>query len=324
MVDLGKSASKIASRQVSRATTRAKSRAKSQSRAKARQIGRGLKKDAIDKAKGHKTSQSGGSTKARHSGGVDLREEVNEAEAILELEEIAERAGYVVTRIPVGYKPPRGLKLVNGPEEIPEPFDFSRVPWKKLVVLIVLLIAAPFLFNGLRWAVPKVTEFVRNVDISAPSIPSLSTTSTVTPVVVITTWGEGACATTAPDGTARPSSCDGADVEVVSSIAYPDLELTTDEVRATQTLMTSLGVPVVIDGILGPQTRRAMDTFATNAGLDAAANDRARQAAVRAASLSGGSAPDGPRLVQNTPELCGAGVNWVEDTTQIHCLAPLG
>jgi peptidoglycan hydrolase-like protein with peptidoglycan-binding domain len=321
MVDIGKSASKIASRQVTRATTRAKSRAKSQSRTKARQVGRGLKKGAVDKAKGHQAARANNAPSG--SAAVDGVGLVDETDEIVELEEIAERSGYAITKIPVGFKPPRGLKLINGPEEIPEPFDFSKVPWKKLAIVIAILIAVPLLVLGGRWAVPRVTDLVRSADIDVPTIPTLPTATTDAPVVVITTWGEGACATTAADGTAKPTSCNEADLEVTSSIAYPDLDLTTDEVRVIQTLMTSLGVPVAIDGILGPQTRGAMDTFATSAGLDATANDRAKAAAVRAASLTGGSTADGPRLVQSSPELCGAGVKWVEDITQIHCLAPL-
>jgi hypothetical protein len=329
MVDLGKSASKIASRQVTRATSRAKSRAKSKSRTKARQIGQGLKKEATAKVKGQMDARpSKTSDLATTDQGDDLDTDLDtgldhEVDQIVALEEIAERSGYAITKIPVGFKPPRGLKLINGPEEIPEPFDFSKVPWKKIAILIVVLIAVPLIVVGVRWAAPKAMDLVRSADITVPTVPTLPTATTAAPVVVITTWGEGACATLGTDGTAKPSSCVEADFEVTSSIAYPDLELSTDEVRAIQTLMTSLGVPVAIDGILGPQTRRAMDTFATAAGLDPSANDRARAAAVRAASLAGGAATDGPRLVQTAPEVCGAGVSWVEDVTQIHCLEAL-
>jgi hypothetical protein len=328
MVDLGKSASKIANRQVTRATSRAKSRVKSQSKSKARQVGRGLKKDAIGKVKGQiQTKPNSSSPGAK--GSVHLADRPDETEAtdeILQLEQMAERSGYLITKIPVDFKPPRGLKLINGPEEIPEPFDFSKVPWKKLAIVMLVLVGLPLLVLSVNWAVPRVTELVRSADITVPTVPTVPTLPTATteaPVVVITSWGEGACITTGADATVRPSSCVEADFVVTNSIAYPDLELSADEVRDIQTLMTSLGVPVVIDGILGPQTRRAMDTFATNAGLDAAANDRARAAAVRAANLTDGSSSDGPRVLQNSPELCGAGVSWVEDVTQIHCLAPL-
>jgi hypothetical protein len=326
MVDLGKSASKIANRQVTRATSRAKSRVKSQSRSKARQVGRDLKKDAISKAKGQKVTKPSSSTSlgVKGSAGVAERfDETEETDDLLHLEEMAERSGYLITRIPVGFKPPRGLKLINGPEEIPEPFDFSKVPWKKLAILLLVLTGLPLLVLGVNWAVPRVTDLVRSADITVPTVPTLPTTSTVSPVVVITTWGEGACVATAAEATVRPGSCVGANFVVTNSIAYPDLELSVDEVREIQTLMTSLGVPVVIDGILGPQTRRGMDTFAASAGLDATANDRARAAAVRAANLTDGSAADGPRILYSSPELCGAGVSWVEDVTQIHCLAPL-
>ncbi len=323
MVDIGKSASKIAQRQSTRLQSRAKSRSKSVARLKVRQVGQGVKKDAKEKVAAKKAERS------EISGDSETETELIEIEmGDIETSDIAaslnEPQNYPTSSIPLGFKPPRGLRLINDPDEIPEPFDWSKVPWKKILIGLGALIGVTLLVLSARWAVPKVVDLVRDADVTIPTLPTTPTVPiTEAPTVVLTTWGEGACVTTAADGTARPTTCNEADFEVTSSIAYPDIELIPAEVRALQELMTSLGVTVIIDGILGPQTRLAIDSFAVSAGLDPDSNDRAKAGAVRAASLTGGLAADGPRLVQNSPDFCGAGMIWVEDTTQIHCLSPL-
>jgi hypothetical protein len=314
MVDLGKSASKLANRQISRQTSRVKSKSKSIARSKAREMGESIKKDAAGKVTGMKAERDA----AQVAEGSVITANANERDVS------GESLGYSRSAIPIGFKPPRGLKLINDPDEIPEPFDWSKVPWKKILIFLAALIVISALVIGVRWAAPKVVDLVRNTEVTVPTIPTTTVApATTVPVVVITQWGEGACATSSDDGTAQPSTCAEADYEVTSSIDYPDLELTSDEVRGLQELMISLGVTVANDGNLGPQTLGAINTFAVVAGLDPEANDRAKAAAVRAASLTGGSAPDGPRIIQSAPEVCGEGILWVEDVTQIHCLGPL-
>jgi hypothetical protein len=320
MVDLGKSASKIAQRQSTRLKSRAKSRTKSAARAKVRQVQHGVTKEAKDKLAAQKAGR------ADNSELTAVEDETIEIENLDEAAPFEGSHSYPTSNVPLGFKPPRGLKLINDPDEIPEPFDWSKVPWKKIAIAIALLIVIPLLVVSLRWGAPKIADLVRSAEVAVPAVPTIPTVPTATteaPVVVITTWGEGTCVTTATDGTARPSSCTGADYEVTSSIAYPDLELTPDEVREVQELMGSLGVPVGSDGVLGSQTRIALNSFAAAAGLDPSANDRAKVGAVRAATLTGGLAGDGPRLIQSSPEFCGDGLLWVDDLTQIHCLAPL-
>lgn len=333
MVNLGKAASRMAKRQQTRVTSRAKSKA----RLNARAIGNKAKKAAATKVADKRAGDAETDVDANLDAGDGA-----EFETELVSVSAGEHTGttvrgahgsdashgavaYPTTQIPVGFQPPRGLKLINDPDEIPEPFDWSKVPWKKILIVLGILIAATLLTLGLRWAVPKVVDLVRDVEVTVPTLPTMPTVPVVTepPVVVLTVWGEGSCVTTDGAGAATPSTCNEADLEVTRSIAYPDLELSREEVRGLQELMTSLGVTVIIDGILGPQTRLALDSFAVSAGLEAGANDRAKAAAVRAASLSTGFAPDGPRLIQTSPEVCGAGVQWVEDLTAIHCLGDL-
>jgi hypothetical protein len=316
MVDLGKSASKLASRQISKQKSRAKFKSKNIARSKAREVGQNIKKEASSKVAEKKADREEQQASAEQ--GSVITAELDEFESS------DHRAQYPQSSIPLGFKPPRGLKLINDPDEIPEPFDWSKVPWKKIVIVLGVVIGIVALVFGVRWAAPRAADLVRSTEITVPTVPTLpAAPTTVAPVVVITQWGEGACATSSEDGTARPSTCAEADFEVTSSIDYPDLELTTDEIRAIQELMVALGVNVATDGALGPQSRGALNTFAVVAGLDPEANDRAKAAAVRAASIAGGSAPDGPRIIQSSPEVCGAGVLWVEDVTKIHCLGSL-
>lgn len=318
MVDLGKSASKLASRQISRQKSRVKFKSKSIARSKAREMGQSAKSGAAGKIKAKKADRDA----AQQDEGSVITAEFDEFE---DFHEVArDGVQHPSSAIPIGFKPPRGLKLINDPDEIPEPFDWSKIPWKKILIVLAALIGITALVIGVRWAAPKAIDLFRSAELAIPTIPTTTAAPAITvPVVVITQWGEGACATSSDDGTAEPSTCVEADYEVTSSIDYPDLELTSDEVRGLQELMISLGVAVAVDGILGPQTRGALNTFAVVAGLDPEANDRAKAAAVRAASITGGSAPDGPRIIQSAPEACGAGVVWVEDVTQIHCLGPL-
>ena len=327
MVDLGKSASKLASRQISRQKSRVKFKSKSVARSKARKMGQSAKSGAAGKIKEKKADRDAAK---EHEGSVitaesdvfddsfdDSFDDTHEDS----FEDTHGGAHYPSSAIPVGFKPPRGLKLINDPNEIPEPFDWSKIPVKKILIVLAALIGITALVIGVRWVAPKVVDLVRNTEVTIPTIPTTTAAPAITvPVVVITQWGEGTCATSSDDGTARPSTCAEADYEVTSSIGYPDLELTSDEVRGLQELMISLGVSVAVDGILGPQTGGALNTFAVIAGLDPEANDRAKAAAVRAASITDGAAPDGPRIIQTAPEVCGPGVVWVEDVTQIHCL----
>jgi hypothetical protein len=320
MVDLGKSASKLASRQISRQKSKVKYRTKTAARTKARQVSQGAQRDAVGKVKAKKAERDA----AKAADGSDITEEIDELDEFEDLGDGSEDFEYPVSNIPLGFKPPRGLKLINDPDEIPEPFDWSKIPVKKILIVVAALIVAVALFFGVRWAAPKAADLVRNTEVTIPTVPTVPVApTTVAPVVVITQWGEGACVTSSDDGTARPSACAEADYEVTSSIEYPDLELTRDEIRELQELMLSLGVTVATDGNLGPQTRGAINTFAVVAGLDPEATDRAKAATVRAASITGGAAPDGPRVIQSSPEVCGPGVLWVEDVTQIHCLGSL-
>ena len=316
MVDLGKSASKLASRQISRQTSRAKSKSKSIARSKAREVGQNIKKEAAGKVTAIRSD--------REDHDASTSEDSHITSEFEELDGSGAHVEYPSSAIPIGFKPPRGLKLINDPDEIPEPFDWSKVPWKKILIVLGVVIGLVAVVFGVRWAAPRAADLVRSTEITVPTVPTIAVApTTVAPVVVITQWGEGACVTSDEDGTARPSTCAEADLEVTSSIDYPDLELTTDEIRELQELMVSLGVNVATDGALGPQSRGALNTFAVVAGLDPEANDRAKAAAVRAASITGGSAPDGPRIIQSSPEVCGAGVLWVEDVTKIHCLGSL-
>jgi hypothetical protein len=316
MVDLGKSASKLASRQISKQKSRAKFKSKNIARSKAREVGQNIKKEASSKVAEKKAGRE------EHQASADQGSVIT-AE-LDEFESSDHEVQYPQSNIPLGFKPPRGLKLINDPNEIPEPFDWSKVPWKKIVIVLGVVIGIVALVFGVRWAAPRAADLVRSTEITVPTVPTLPVApTTVAPVVVITQWGEGACATSSEDGTARPSTCAEADFEVTSSIDYPDTELSPEEIRAIQELMVSLGVNVATDGALGPQSRGALNTFAVVAGLDPEANDRAKAAAVRAASIAGGSAPDGPRIIQSSPEVCGPGVSWVEDVTQIHCLGSL-
>lgn len=332
MVDLGKSASRMAKRQ----QTRVKSKAKSKARLNARAVGNKAKKAAATKV----ADKRAGDAETDVDADLDVGDGA-EFETELVSVSAGEHTGTTVlgahgsdvshgtvgsptSQIPVGFQPPRGLKLINDPNEIPEPFEWSKVPWKKILIVLGIVIGVILLTLGLRWAVPKVVDLVRDTEVTVPTLPTTPTVPVVTQApIVLTVWGEGSCVTTDGAGTATPSTCNEADLEVTRSIAYPDLELSRDEVRDLQELMTSLGVTVIIDGVLGPQTRLALDSFAISAGLEAGANDRAKAAAVRAASLTTGFAPDGPRLIQTSPEVCGAGVQWVEDLTAIHCLGDL-
>jgi hypothetical protein len=323
MVDLGKSASKFANRQISRQTSRAKFKSKSIARTKARQMGQQVKKDAVGKVTAAKAERD--AAKASEGSVITAdSDEFDDVDGSHEFDDSGLSHDYPMSAIPVGFKPPRGLKLINDPNEIPEPFDWSKIPVKKILIVLAALIVAVALFFGVRWAAPKAVDLVRNTDVTVPAIPTTTVPpATTVPVVVITQWGEGACATSAEDGTARPSTCAEADYEVTNSIDYPDLELAIEEVRVLQELMLSLGVTVATDGILGPQSRGALNTFAAVAGLAPEANDRAKAATVRAASITDGAAPDGPRIIQSSPEVCGPGVVWVEDVTKIHCLGSL-
>lgn len=309
---------KLTGRQISRQKSRVKFKSKSIARSKAREMGQSAKSGLADKIKAKKADRDA----AQQDEGSVVTAEFDESE---DFHEVArDGVQYPSSAIPIGFKPPRGLKLINDPDEIPEPFDWSKIPWKKILIVLAALIGITALVIGVRWAAPKAVDLFRSAELAIPTIPTTTAAPAITvPVVVITQWGEGACATSSDDGTAQPSTCAEADYEVTSSIDYPDLELTSDEVRGLQELMISLGVAVAVDGIFGPQTRGALDTFAVVAGLDPEANDRAKVAAVRAASITGGSASDGPRIIQSAPEACGAGVVWVEDVTQIHCLGPL-
>jgi hypothetical protein len=316
MVDLGKSVSKLASRQILRQTSRVKSKSKSIARSKAREVGQNIKKEAAGKVTAIRSDREDHDTSTAEGSHITSEFE--------ELDGSGAHVEYPSSAIPIGFKPPLGLKLINDPDEIPEPFDWSKVPWKKILIVLGVVIGLVAVVFGVRWAAPRAADLVRSTEITVPTVPTIAVApTTVAPVVVITQWGEGACATSDEDGTARPSTCAEAYLEVTSSIDYPDLELTTDEIRELQELMVSLGVNVATDGNLGQQTRGAINTFGVVAGLDPEANDRAKAAAVRAASITGGSAPDGPRIIQSSPEVCGAGVLWVEDVTQIHCLGPL-
>lgn len=328
MVDLGKSASRFASRQISRQKSRVKFKSQNIARSKARKMGQNVKSGAADKIKAKKADRDA----VKQDEGSVITAEFDEFE---DFHEVArDGVQYPSSAIPIGFKPPRGLKLINDPNEIPEPFDWSKVPWKKILIVLAALIGITALVIGVRWAAPKAVDLFRSTEVAIPTIPTTTIPTTTipattdapaitVPVVVITQWGEGACATSSDDGTAEPSTCAEADYEVTSSINYPDLELTSDEIQTLQELMVALGVTVATDGGMGPQTRGALNTFAVVAGLDPEANDRAKMATVRAASITGGSAPDGPRIIHSAPEACGAGVVWVEDVTQIHCLGSI-
>ena len=254
-------------------------------------------------------------------------------------------------RLPKGFTPPRGMKLLNPNTAGTAPTDSDDATAnnvatddntgdttnniRRLLVTIVAVVATLIVLTVIGlvlvpravdwWQDRGSTETTTVVTQPAPSVnttvPTATTTATPAPVVFITEWGLGSCVTTS-DAIATPSTCTDADLVVTTQVDHPADPLTSDEITEIQTRLAGLGVDIDEDGVLGPQTLTAMSTAALTAGLDADANDRAILAVIRSLGLDGALTPDGPRPIQNTPDVCGDGSSWIATPTFVLCLGP--
>jgi len=259
-------------------------------------------------------------------------------------------------KMPSGFKPPRGMRLVNpqalrstetgdstGPSESavePELIDpdAPKDSSKKLLVILGVVVALLALAILALVAVPRLLDWwdERGADEVTPSTTVATTiaptttvvTTTTTPptttiaAIEITTWAVGGCASTGADGLLTPSTCDSADYSIASEAEHPADELTATEIEEAQTILADLGVDITIDGVLAEQTRNALDSATLGAGIPIDVVDRVKLAVIRSTALAGSLDDDGPRVPRTSPEICGAGVTWVETPSEVLCLDP--
>lgn len=265
-------------------------------------------------------------------------------------------------KMPSGFKPPRGMRLVNpqalrstdatavgeasattNEPALVDP-DAPRGSSKKLLVFVGVIVALLALVLISLVAIPRLLDWWdgRGAEEATPTTTAVTTvasTTTVAPTttvvatttiaptttiveVEITTWAVGGCATIGADGLLTPSSCDSADYSIASEADHPADELTTAEIEEAQTILAVLGVEITVDGILGEQTRNALDSATLGAGIPIDVVDRVKLAVIRSAELAGSLDDDGPRVARTSPEICGAGVTWVETLSEVLCLDP--
>lgn len=252
-------------------------------------------------------------------------------------------------RLPKGFKPPRGMKLLNpttagtapadsddsAPDNATSGDDAATTEpnnTRRLIIIAIAVLATLVILTVIGLVlVPRAVDWWQDRDAADTTTVTVETTTTLvdttvptttvipTPVVAITEWGLGSCVTSSDD-IATPSTCDDADLVVTTQVDHPADPLTSDEITDIQTRLADLGVDIAIDGIIGRQTRTAMTTAALTAGLDADVNDRAVLAVIRSIGLDGAFAPDGPRPIQTTPDVCGDGSSWIATPTDVLCL----
>jgi len=259
-------------------------------------------------------------------------------------------------KMPSGFKPPRGMRLVNpqalrstDTAEGGEPSAATNEPAlvdpdapkdssKNLLVILGIVVALLALMILALVAIPRLLDWWngRGAEDAAPSTTVLTTIAPTTTVVTetttaptttiieveITTWAVGGCASVGADGLLTPSTCDSADYSIASEAEHPADELTTAEIEEAQTILTDLGVDITIDGTLAEQTRNALDSATLGAGIPIDVVDRVKLAVIRSAALAGSLDDNGPRVPRTSPEICGAGVTWVETPSEVLCLDP--
>ena len=232
-------------------------------------------------------------------------------------------------KMPKGFKPPRGMKLVNpATAAAPPPADNGN---RRLIIIAIAVVAILAVLTVIGLVViPRAVDWWqdRGTDESAATTTvattvapttTVATPTTTVPVVTITTWGPGSCVTVTDD-LARPSTCDDATLVVTAVTDHPDTPLTSDEITEAQTILANLGVDITIDGILGRQTLTALDAATLTAGLGTDVDDHAKLAVIRSIGIPGSLDPDGPRPLQTTPDVCGDGSSWVATPDDVLCL----
>lgn len=259
-------------------------------------------------------------------------------------------------KMPSGFKPPRGMRLVNPQALRPtdategdEPSAGTNEPAlvdpdapkdssKRLLVVIGIIVALLAVVIIALVAVPRLLDWWdgRGAEEATPSTTVVTTVAPTTTVVAtttiaptttiaaieITTWAVGGCATIGADGLLTPSSCDSADYSIASEAEHPADELTTAEIEEAQTILADLGVEITVDGVLAEQTRNALDSATLGAGIPIDVVDRVKLAVIRSAALAGSLDDNGPRVPRTSPEICGTGVTWVETPSEVLCLDP--
>lgn len=259
-------------------------------------------------------------------------------------------------KMPSGFKPPRGMRLVNPQALRPtdategdEPSAGTNEPAlvdpdapkdssKRLLVVIGIIVALLAVVIIALVAVPRLLDWWdgRGAEEATPSTTVVTTVAPTTTVVAtttiaptttiaaieITTWAVGGCATIGADGLLTPSSCDSADYSIASEAEHPADELTTAEIEEAQTILADLGVEITVDGVLAEQTRNALDSATLGAGIPIDVVDRVKLAVIRSAALAGSLDDNGPRVARTSPEICGTGVTWVETPSEVLCLDP--
>ncbi|MFZ8967654.1 MAG: hypothetical protein ACO20G_01305 [Ilumatobacteraceae bacterium] len=248
-------------------------------------------------------------------------------------------------KMPKGFKPPRGMKLVNpatagsattDADTESDAHTAADTPPadngnRRLIIIAIAVVAILAVLTVIGLVViPRAVDWWqdRGTDESAATTTvattvapttTVATPTTTVPVVTITTWGPGSCVTVTDD-LARPSTCDDATLVVTAVTDHPDTPLTSDEITEAQTILANLGVDITIDGILGRQTLTALDAATLTAGLGTDVDDHAKLAVIRSIGIPGSLDPDGPRPLQTTPDVCGDGSSWVATPDDVLCL----